>query len=98
MTFFRGVKILFAKAWPKVRWLILIAIAISMAEFVAIDVGLMFAADILLYVELIVGAWALAVVGRLMPGLSTIFLLLSGRMFDFGMQKKSSDLDDDHLR
>ena len=66
--------------WPKVRVLLIVAIAISMAEFVAIDLGMVLAADIMLYVEIVLGTWALALAARLMPGLSLALMLLPSRM------------------
>ena len=65
-----------AKAWPKVRLLLVLVIAMSMAGFVALDVGLVFAADLLFYLEILFGAWTVALFARFMPGLPTALMLL----------------------
>jgi hypothetical protein len=80
--------------WPKARILLIILIAVSMAEFVALDAGMMVAADILLYMEAIIGAWVLTVVARFVPGLSTILMLFAGRIFDFGNHTDNTELEE----
>ena len=64
-------------AFPKMRVLIIFLIAISMAEFVALDVGIVLAADILFYIEAVLGAWALAVSSRLFPLLSAVPVMIA---------------------
>jgi uncharacterized membrane protein len=80
-----------AKAWPKVRMLLVVAVALSMAEFVAVDIGLLVAADLILYVELMLSAWAIALVARILPGVSTSLILLSARLYHLGSPAESND-------
>jgi hypothetical protein len=81
-SFHSTIKISINSIWPKFRILLIIIIAVSMAEFVALDAGMMLAADILLYVDAIIGVWTLTAIARFVPGLTATLMFVAGRMFD----------------
>lgn len=84
--------------WPKLRTLLIVLIAISMAEYVALDVGLVLAADIMLYIEIVLGVWAMALISRLMPGVAGALMLIFARAVGSVDTMPSAELEKgDHL-
>lgn len=76
-------RLISSRAFPKIRFLIILLIAISMAEFVALDVGIILAADILFYVEAVLGTWALAFSSRLLPSLAAFSVMIMLKIDSF---------------
>src|SRR4051812_49015923 len=81
-SFWRLARTTAKKAYPTIRLLLVLGLALSMAEFVAIDAGLFLAADLMLYLEIMLGAWAVARFARFMPGLPATVMLLPYRLFE----------------
>lgn len=90
----KSLALLRAKMWPKLRIFLIVALAVSMAEFVAFDVGMILAADIMLYIELILGAWALTLLARFMPGISISLFIFQSKMFASGEDVEADEIEE----
>ena len=61
------------KMYRITKWVAIIIIAASMAEFLAADIAMSVAGDILLYIEIIVAGWLFWLTARLWPGAAVAF-------------------------
>ena len=61
------------KAYRIAKWVAIVLVAVSMAEFLAADVAMSVAGDLMLYVEIIIGGWLFWLTARLWPGAAVAF-------------------------
>jgi hypothetical protein len=61
------------KAYRIAKWIAIVLIAVSMAEFLAADVAMSVAGDLMVYVEIIVAGWLFWLTARLWPGAAVAF-------------------------
>jgi len=87
---FMLIRFVTSKTKPKIRFLIVLLIAVSMAEFVALDVGIVLAAGILFYIEAVFGSWGFAIGSRFLPvvyAFSVIIMLKIDSLSKFYLKK-----------
>jgi hypothetical protein len=63
---------------------VIVLIALTMAEFVALDMAMLLASDIILYVELVLAGWAMSAVAFLNPTFGYRLTMLSSRIMSGG--------------
>jgi membrane protein implicated in regulation of membrane protease activity len=68
------------------KWVVIVLVALTMAEFVALDMAMFIASDIILYVELIVAGWAFSALAFLHPAIGYRLTMLGSRILTDGSE------------
>jgi hypothetical protein len=68
-------------AYRALKWVAILAIALTLAEFLAMDLAMVVAADAVFYLEMIVAGWALSTLALLNPAIGHKLILLGSHLF-----------------
>jgi membrane protein implicated in regulation of membrane protease activity len=82
------------KYYRVLKWVVIALIAASMAEFLALDMAMLVATDLVFYFELLVAGWAMAAFAFLNPALGYRFIMLGSRVFG-GTSKPDRETPDE---
>ncbi|MEA3040256.1 MAG: hypothetical protein QOE79_2769 [Sphingomonadales bacterium] len=83
-------------AYRALKWLAILAIALTLAEFLAMDLAMVVAADAVFYLEMIVAGWALSTLALLNPAIGNKVILLGSHLFGNALgppPRRPADLD-----
>jgi hypothetical protein len=69
------------KPYRVLKWVVIALIAMSLAEFLAFEMALVVASDIVLYLELLAAGWAMTALALLNPALGYRFITIGSRIF-----------------
>ena len=69
------------KYYRVLKWAVIALIAASMAEFLALDMAMLVATDLIFYFELLVAGWAMAALAFLNPALGYRLIMIGSRVF-----------------
>ncbi|MEA3061236.1 MAG: hypothetical protein QOJ94_1017 [Sphingomonadales bacterium] len=68
-------------AYRALKWVAVLAIALTLAEFLAMDLAIVIAADAVFYLEMIVAGWAISTLALLNPAIGHRVILLGSHLF-----------------
>jgi hypothetical protein len=81
------------KPYRVLKWVVIALIAASMAEFLALDMAMLVATDLVFYFELLVVGWAMTALAFLNPAFGYRFITLGARIFGAKPHRDKSDED-----
>ncbi len=73
------------------KWVVIVLVALTLAEFVALDMAMFIASDIIFYAELVLAGWAMSALAFLHPALGYRLTTLGARVMSGGAGSERTD-------